>query len=48
MLRNYVSSHGTMRNVFLIFLAILPLSLRSQVISMITLDKQTLEPIPNA
>lgn len=48
MLRNYVSSQGTMRNLFLIFLAILPLSLRSQVISIITLDKQTLEPIPNA
>lgn len=48
MLIKYVSSQGTMRNLFLIFLAILPLSLCCQVISIITLDKQSLEPIPNA
>ncbi len=48
MQRNYVSSVRTMRDLFLFFLAILPLNLWGQVLSIITLDKESLLPVPNA
>ncbi|MEY4216429.1 MAG: hypothetical protein RLZZ68_885 [Bacteroidota bacterium] len=45
---NYVSSYRTMRIFCLFCIAFLPLSLWGQVIAILTLDKQSLEPIPNA